>query len=174
MAKASKREMVWLQCKECSNLNYRTQVHTGQGMGGHTAIEVDERRLLVPHRVDGIDVPGGYGRPEVTSAAQAMDGVLFVIQHRKYPRAVSMRAKGMVDNVGGSVLGVVLNNINISRDYSYYYYQYHYYAYPQDAGKTGRPLARRTVSWTARSCSGGKSLFFSPRIILARSMRSSS
>jgi ribosomal protein L33 len=32
MAKASKREMVWLQCKECSNLNYRTQIHTGQGI----------------------------------------------------------------------------------------------------------------------------------------------
>ncbi len=32
MAKASKREMVWLQCKECNNLNYRTQVHTGQGI----------------------------------------------------------------------------------------------------------------------------------------------
>lgn len=32
MAKASKREMVWLQCKECDNLNYRTQVHTGQGI----------------------------------------------------------------------------------------------------------------------------------------------
>ncbi len=32
MAKGSKREMVWLQCKECDNLNYRTQIHTGTGI----------------------------------------------------------------------------------------------------------------------------------------------
>jgi len=32
MAKASKREMVWLQCSECSDLNYRTEVHVGQGV----------------------------------------------------------------------------------------------------------------------------------------------
>ncbi len=32
MAKASKREHVWLQCKTCDNLNYRTQVNTKTGI----------------------------------------------------------------------------------------------------------------------------------------------
>ncbi len=32
MAKASKREMVWLQCKDCNALNYRTEIHAGQGI----------------------------------------------------------------------------------------------------------------------------------------------
>ena len=32
MAKASKREAVWLQCKECDSLNYRTQVNTKTGI----------------------------------------------------------------------------------------------------------------------------------------------
>ncbi len=32
MAKASKRENVWLQCKECNDLNYRTEMHLGQGV----------------------------------------------------------------------------------------------------------------------------------------------
>ncbi|MCB9851547.1 MAG: 50S ribosomal protein L33 [Phycisphaerales bacterium] len=32
MAKASKREHVWLQCKECDGLNYRTNVNTKAGI----------------------------------------------------------------------------------------------------------------------------------------------
>jgi len=32
MAKASKREFVWLQCKECDNLNYRTQINAKAGI----------------------------------------------------------------------------------------------------------------------------------------------
>ena len=31
MAKAAKREWVWLQCSECGDLNYRTEVNV---MGG--------------------------------------------------------------------------------------------------------------------------------------------
>jgi large subunit ribosomal protein L33 len=32
MAKAAKREFVWLQCKECDDLNYRTPVNVKGGM----------------------------------------------------------------------------------------------------------------------------------------------
>lgn len=32
MAKASKREYVWLQCTETGDLNYRTTMHLGQGI----------------------------------------------------------------------------------------------------------------------------------------------
>ena len=32
MAKAVKREYVWLQCKECSSLNYRTSVNVQGGV----------------------------------------------------------------------------------------------------------------------------------------------
>ncbi|MDY6912989.1 MAG: 50S ribosomal protein L33 [Planctomycetota bacterium] len=32
MAKAKAREYVWLQCSECGNLNYRTQVRTQGGV----------------------------------------------------------------------------------------------------------------------------------------------
>ena len=37
MAKAAKREYVWLQCKECSDLNYRTSVNV---MGGVPKLEL--------------------------------------------------------------------------------------------------------------------------------------
>ena len=39
------------------------------------------------------------------------------------------RAKAMVEKVGGNLLGVVLNNINISQDSYYYYYSGYYYDY---------------------------------------------
>ncbi len=32
MAKASKREDVWLQCKDCDSLNYRTNINTKAGI----------------------------------------------------------------------------------------------------------------------------------------------
>ena len=32
MAKTSKREYVWLQCKECKDLNYRTNVNVQGGV----------------------------------------------------------------------------------------------------------------------------------------------
>ncbi len=37
MAKAAKREYVWLQCKECGDLNYRTSVNV---MGGVPKLEL--------------------------------------------------------------------------------------------------------------------------------------
>jgi Mrp family chromosome partitioning ATPase len=59
-----------------------------------------------------------------------VDGVILVVQHRSYPRAVSLRAKNMVENVGGNLIGVVLNNLNVTRDYYYYYHSdYSGYAY---------------------------------------------
>jgi Mrp family chromosome partitioning ATPase len=83
------------------------------------------------------DAPPVIGVSDASFLAREMDGVIQVIQHRKYPRSVSSRAKDMIENVGGRLLGVVLNNINISRDYSYYY-QYHYYYYPRRDGETGQ------------------------------------
>lgn len=74
------------------------------------------------------DAPPITGVSDASLLAREMDGVLLVIQHRKHPKAVSNRAKVMVENVGANLIGVVLNNINISRDYSYYYYG-HYYSY---------------------------------------------
>ena len=32
MAKASKREWVWLECTECGDLNYRTEINVQQGI----------------------------------------------------------------------------------------------------------------------------------------------
>ncbi len=69
---------------------------------------------------------------------------MLVIQHRKYPRNVSLRAKLMIENTGAPLLGVVLNRINLARDYtSYYQYSYYYYARDTDGRRRNgsRPKA---------------------------------
>ena len=76
------------------------------------------------------DAPPIIGVSDASMLAREMDGVLLVIQHRKYPKSVSSRARSMIENLGGNLVGVVLNNINVSRDHSYYYYHQHYNTYP--------------------------------------------
>jgi capsular exopolysaccharide synthesis family protein len=68
------------------------------------------------------DSPPVMGVSDASILSSATDAVLLVVQHRAYPRIVSSRAKNIIDNVGGNLIGVILNNINILRDYSYYYY----------------------------------------------------
>lgn len=75
------------------------------------------------------DAPPLMGVSDASILASEVDGVLLVVQYRKYPRTMSARAKRVVENVGGKILGVVLNNINIMRDDYYYYYHTHYTHY---------------------------------------------
>ena len=48
---------------------------------------------------------------------------------RRYPQPMTIRAKQMIEKVGGNLLGIVLNNINVSQDENYYYYSGYYYDY---------------------------------------------
>ncbi|MDA0322804.1 MAG: polysaccharide biosynthesis tyrosine autokinase [Verrucomicrobia bacterium] len=73
-----------------------------------------------------LDSPPILGVSDASVLASEAAAALLVIQYRKYPRSVSARARTLIDHVGGNLAGVVLNNINVSRD-SYYYYYYHTY-----------------------------------------------
>ena len=73
------------------------------------------------------DAPPLMGVSDASILVSLVDMTLLVIQHRKYPQAMNVRAKHAVDKVGGNLLGVVLNNINISQDAYYYYYSGYYY-----------------------------------------------
>jgi succinoglycan biosynthesis transport protein ExoP len=42
---------------------------------------------------------------------------------------MNIRAKQMIEKVGGNLIGIVLNNINMSQDESYYYYSGYYHGY---------------------------------------------
>ena len=62
--------------------------------------------------------------------ASEVDLTIVVVQHRKLPRNMLMRVKQAVENVGGQVIGVVLNNVDVRSDSQYQYYTsyYTYYA----------------------------------------------
>jgi capsular exopolysaccharide synthesis family protein len=75
------------------------------------------------------DSPPIMGVSDASILASEVDMAVLVIQYRKYPQAMTIRAKQMVEKVGGNLLGVVLNNINISQDSYYYYYSGYYYDY---------------------------------------------
>ena len=55
----------------------------------------------------------------------------------------SIRAKHAIENAGGRLLGVVVNNINVGQDESYYYYHDHYDRYLHPEG-TSQPPAPGT------------------------------
>jgi polysaccharide biosynthesis transport protein len=71
-----------------------------------------------------LDSPPILGVTDAAILASEADGVLLVVQYRKYPKIISLRGKRMIENAGGHLMGAVLNNINIMRDDYYYYYHY--------------------------------------------------
>ena len=75
------------------------------------------------------DAPPIMGVSDASVLASAVDLCVLVVQYRKYPQLMTQRAKDMVIKVGGDLVGVVLNNINISQDSYYYYYSGYYYDY---------------------------------------------
>ncbi|MCL5095935.1 MAG: polysaccharide biosynthesis tyrosine autokinase [Candidatus Omnitrophica bacterium] len=75
------------------------------------------------------DSPPIMGVSDASILASEVDMSVLVVQYRKYPQLMTIRAKQMVEKVGGRLMGVVLNNINISQDSYYYYYSGYYYDY---------------------------------------------
>ena len=85
------------------------------------------------------DSPPIMGVSDASILASEVDLTIQVIQYRRYPQPMNIRAKQLIEKVGGNLVGIVLNNINMSQDESYYYYSgyYHdYYAQSEEAMET--------------------------------------
>jgi capsular exopolysaccharide synthesis family protein len=88
------------------------------------------------------DSPPIMGVSDASILASEVDMTLQVIQYRRYPQPMNIRAKQLIEKVGGNLVGIVLNNINMSQDESYYYYSgyYHdYYSRNEDQEPAARP-----------------------------------
>jgi capsular exopolysaccharide synthesis family protein len=89
------------------------------------------------------DSPPIMGVSDASILASEVDMTVQVIQYRRYPQPMNIRAKQLIEKVGGNLVGIVLNNINMSQDESYYYYSgyYHDYYYrseeTESAARTG-------------------------------------
>jgi polysaccharide biosynthesis transport protein len=92
------------------------------------SIPMKELILELKRRYDFIffDSPPLLGVSDAAILASEMDMVLQVIQYRRYPQPMTLRAKQMILKVGGQLMGLVLNNINMSQDENYYYYSGYY------------------------------------------------
>lgn len=79
------------------------------------------------------DSPPIMGLSDASVLASEVDMAIQIIQYRRYPQLMNIRAKQMVEKVGGNLVGIVLNNINMAQDESYYYYGGYYYHSNEDA-----------------------------------------
>jgi len=74
-----------------------------------------------------IDAPPVMGVSDTSVLIREAEGVLIVVQHRQYPRAVARRARDVAESLGANLVGIALNNINLSRDHAQYRYDYYEY-----------------------------------------------
>lgn len=96
------------------------------------------------------DSPPILGVSDSSIIASEVDVVMQVIQYRRYPQPMTVRAKQMIEKVSGNFVGIILNNINMSQDEGYYYYSgyYHDYYYSRnpdeqaDEAKTATTVAK--------------------------------
>ena len=90
-----------------------------------------------------VDSPPILGVSDASVLASEVDLTMLVVQHRKLPRNMLLRVKQAVENVGGNVIGVVLNNVDVRSDSQYQYYTsyYTYYAPAEAQGPTSSGAA---------------------------------
>ena len=94
------------------------------------------------------DSPPMLGVSDASVLASEVDQTIMVVQHRRFPRAMLTRVKQAVLGVGGNLLGVVLNNVDLKHDQNYYYYT-NYYGYYTPRDKESKRESRRTASTAA-------------------------
>ncbi|MEW6305574.1 MAG: polysaccharide biosynthesis tyrosine autokinase [Verrucomicrobiota bacterium] len=91
------------------------------------------------------DSPPVLGVSDASILVSEVDMALLVVQYRKYPQAMTLRAKQTVDKYG-NLLGVVLNNINIAEDSNYYYYSGYYYDHYSREDEDEEPIVKEGAS----------------------------
>ena len=88
------------------------------------------------------DSPPIIGVSDASVLASAVDGTVLLIQHRRNPQSMVVRAQQIVESLKAPLLGVVLNQVplNSGDDYGYYTNNYSYYS--EGSGKRRRSSAK--------------------------------
>ncbi len=99
------------------------------------------------------DSPPIIGVSDASVLASAMDGAILLIQHRRNPQSMVVRAQQIVAGLNTPLLGVVLNQVpqHSGEDYGYYTNNYSYYH------ESGGQRRRRSASRGAKKSSAGGS-----------------
>lgn len=100
------------------------------------------------------DSPPVLGVSDASLLVSKVDATLVVLQPRKMPLKALLRTKSIIQNVGGQIMGLVMNNVDISADTQYQYYTTYYSYYTNDkqrkepnvgAPRPAEPLASAPV-----------------------------
>ncbi|MEI7552682.1 MAG: polysaccharide biosynthesis tyrosine autokinase [Verrucomicrobiota bacterium] len=97
------------------------------------------------------DSPPIIGVSDASVLASAMDGAILLIQHRRNPQSMVVRAQQIVAGLNTPLLGVVLNQVpqHSGEDYGYYTNNYSYYH------ESGGQRRRRSASRGAKKSPDG-------------------
>jgi succinoglycan biosynthesis transport protein ExoP len=91
------------------------------------------------------DAPMVLSLPDVATLAPTMDGVVLVHYPTRRGKDVILQAKRLLDRLGASVLGVVLNNVR--KKEMAYYTQHHYEYYQTSASGRAQPKDASAVRY---------------------------
>jgi len=75
------------------------------------------------------DTPPVLAASDAAVLAREVGMAILVVQHRRYPRTMPRRARQIIENSGGKVLGVVVNNVHLEQADTYHYYHDQYEDY---------------------------------------------
>ena len=90
------------------------------------------------------DSPPILGVSDASVIASSVDLTIVVVQHRRFPKAMLIRVKQSLQNVGAKIVGCVLNNTDIRHDQYYEYYtSYYQYYSPQQSKNTGEKTPKK-------------------------------
>jgi capsular exopolysaccharide synthesis family protein len=94
-----------------------------------------------------IDSPPILAIGDASVIANAVDMVIVVVQHCRFPKAMLERLKQRLNDMRANVIGCVLNNTDVRHDQSYAYYggYYEYYG-PQESKNTAIQASRKIDS----------------------------
>lgn len=102
-----------------------------------------------------LDAPPILGVSDASVLARGVDLTVIVVQYRRYPVSVCHRVRTTVEQVGGRVVGVVLNRVDMRRDDTYSYYSgYNYYYSQRPENGDGKPQPRRDARRPAAQVRG--------------------
>lgn len=81
------------------------------------------------------DSPPVLGVSDASLLVSKVDATLVVLQPSKMPLKALLRMRSIIQNVGGQIMGLVMNNVDISSDSQYQYYTTYYSYYSSDSNR---------------------------------------
>ncbi len=82
-----------------------------------------------------VDSPPVLGVSDASLLVSRADATLLVLQPRKMPIKALLRSKSLIQSAGGNIMGLVMNNVDISGDTQYQYYTTYYSYYSKGANR---------------------------------------